>query len=140
MQPFLVQFMMLENQSYSALPPITATRPSCPEILSAIRTSQEHHQNPSHAISAGHCPLACSSKETALIPRDDTSVPLWNFSSIGGTNLRTLASSALEEVDTWWISMLAMGCRSAPRCVVLVIQGKQKEVETERLQDRSQIS
>lgn len=35
----------------------------------------------------------------------DRCKPLCHFSSKGGTILRTFANSALEEVDTWTVSM-----------------------------------
>lgn len=36
--------------------------------------------------------------------------PLWNFSSIGGTILRTLLNSIFDDVDTWWTDSILEVC------------------------------
>lgn len=83
--------------AYSLLPPMTATLPNWPVAIS---------------------------KAYQAVTRPYS--PLWNFSSIGGTNFRTLASMAFEEVDMeGCCEVNCMGCSRLPtwstRCVMNTI-------------------
>ena len=71
----LVGYSFTKQRTYSTQPPITATRPSCPGVI----------------VSGGvHC----------VVDGDLVNRPLWNFSSIGGTILRTLLKRIFDETET----------------------------------------
>ena len=63
------------QRTYSTQPPMTATRPSCPKLIVSGDV---------------HC----------VVDEDLINRPLWNFSSIGGTILRTLLKRIFDETET----------------------------------------